>query len=386
MADETRKLVYIKQIDEIIPHNNADSLEIAVIGGWNIIVQKSIYSVGDYVVYFEIDSMLPVTEEFEFLRKYCYIKKDWLSTIMPNSEAFRIKSLKLRGVISQGLIIPISDSLSWELSEGNVHINDDLTDFFKVKKYEVPTNHFGLDNTGNKRNFPEFIAKTKQERIQNISKKELNDAFNNHELFECTRKYHGSSITVYAVNDTNVALFTKLVNKVKSFFSIKNTPAFRVGVCSRNIELDPNVDSNSFVSTANKTGLCKAVKQYCLQNNEELAFQGELCGPGIHDNHHNYLYNTIVIFDIFDIRTQKYLDPVTRYNIVLQIHDYGFTGQHAELEFPYIPLPSDDIPSLLKIAEYKLKSGKENEGHVWKSLKRDFSFKVVSNKFLLEEK
>lgn len=383
-VDETRKLVYIKQIDEIIPHNNADSLEIAVIGGWNIVVQKSIYKAGDYVVYFEIDSMLPITQEFEFLRKYCYIKKDWLSTIMPNSEAFRIKSLKLRGVISQGLIIPISESLSWELSEGNIHVNDDLTNFFKVKKYEVPTQHTGLDNTGKKRNFPEFIVKTKQERIQNISKKELNDAFNANELFECTRKYHGSSITVYAVNDTNISLLTK----IKSFFGIEVTNPMKIGVCSHNIELEySNAADNSFVATANKTGLCKAVKNYCQQNKVELAFQGELCGPGIQDNHHGYLYNTIVIFDIFDIKAQKYLDPITRYNIVFElINTYGFTGQHAELEFRYMTLPSNDISSLLKLAEYKLNTGKENEGHVWKSLTRDFSFKVVSNEFLLKEK
>lgn len=385
--DSERKLVSIRKIDSIIPHTNADTLEIAVIGGWNIIVQKNTFKVDDFVVYFEIDSLIPVVPEFEFLRKYCYINKSWLVGVMPNNEAFRIKSLKLRGTLSQGLIIPITDTLVNDLSLNVVDWDDDLSEYFGVQKYDPPQVVEGDSNLGRKGNFPDFIIKTKQERVQNISKSVLQEAYESKELFEATRKYHGSSITVYSVKDRKVNLIRKIQNWLKTFSGFDVATKFKVGVCSHNVELDISNSDNVFVKTAYNTQLITAIEKYCAETNTELAVQGELCGPNIQANHHGFSNLTIVVFDIFDIQKQEYIDPVKRKYIVDElIESFGFLGQHAQLEFNYRPLPSSDSQVLLGISEYKLASGKENEGIVWKSLERDFSFKAVSNKFLLEEK
>ncbi len=102
-----RKLVTIRKVNEIKEHPNADLLELAVIDGWQCVVKKGEFKAGESIVFFEIDSVLPVKEEFEFLRKSSYIKKDWL----PNGEGFRLKTIKLRKEISQGLIIKLPDEL-----------------------------------------------------------------------------------------------------------------------------------------------------------------------------------------------------------------------------------------------------------------------------------
>src|SRR3990167_1088831 len=103
-----RDLVSLRVICKLEEHPNADRLEIACIDGWKVVVGKWEFREGETILFFEADSLIPVSKDFEFLRKYCYINKAWLLGIMPNSEAFRIRTIKLRGVISQGLVAPLS--------------------------------------------------------------------------------------------------------------------------------------------------------------------------------------------------------------------------------------------------------------------------------------
>ena len=97
-----RKLATIKKITDINPIEGADKIELVTVGGWKVVVAKDVgHKVGDLVVYCEIDSFLPIREEFEFLRKSSYKK------MSDGTEGFRLKTIRLRGQISQGLILPI---------------------------------------------------------------------------------------------------------------------------------------------------------------------------------------------------------------------------------------------------------------------------------------
>lgn len=97
-----RKLASIRRISDIQPIEGADMIELAIVDGWKVVVAKNVgHKVGDMVVYCEIDSFLPIREEFEFLRKSSFKK-------MGDQEGFRLRTSKLRGQISNGLILPLS--------------------------------------------------------------------------------------------------------------------------------------------------------------------------------------------------------------------------------------------------------------------------------------
>ena len=93
-----RKLATIDTITNLTPIPNSDFLEIAIIRHWQAVVEKGEFKVGEKIVYCEIDSLLPVKPEYEHLRSRCYKKYG-------NKEGFRLKSIKLRGCLSQGLVL-----------------------------------------------------------------------------------------------------------------------------------------------------------------------------------------------------------------------------------------------------------------------------------------
>jgi len=98
-----RKLATIRQISDLSPIEGADKIELATVGGWKVVVAKDVgHKVGDLVVYCEIDSFLPIRDEFEFLRKSSYKK------MSDGTEGFRLKTIKLKNQISNGLILPLS--------------------------------------------------------------------------------------------------------------------------------------------------------------------------------------------------------------------------------------------------------------------------------------
>jgi RNA ligase (TIGR02306 family) len=112
-----RKLASIKSISDILPIEGKDRIELAIIDGWQIIVKKGEYIIGDKTIFVEIDSVLPEKEEFEFLRK----------------NKFRIKTMKLGGVLSQGICFP----LSLLPNDKQYNLEDDVTDILGIKQYEA---------------------------------------------------------------------------------------------------------------------------------------------------------------------------------------------------------------------------------------------------------
>jgi RNA ligase (TIGR02306 family) len=332
-----RKLASIRTITDIRPIENADMIELASVGGWNVVVAKNVgHKVGDWVVYCEIDSFLPIREEFEFLRKSSYKK-------MGDREGFRLKTVKLRGQISQGLILPFHI-----LPFGDTfHEGQDVSDILGIIKYEPP---IPAELAGKVKGvFPSFIPKTDEERVQNITVEYTALFFNSNQKFYVTEKLDGSSATYY----------------------IKNG---EFGVCSRNLELLETED-NTFWKVARHLGLEE--KMSSLGRN--ISFQGELIGEGIQGNPYKIKGQTVKFFNIFDIDTQS---KVGVYEFVQIIEELGL--ETVPILYDFV-LP-ESVEKMLDFAEGKsqLNSNTEREGLVVRSYDMSISFKAISNKFLLK--
>lgn len=196
-----RKLATLRRIKKLMPIEGADAIELALVDGWQVVVAKNVgYQQNDLVIYCEIDSFLPIREEFEFLRRTSYKK-------MADREGFLLRTIRLRGQISQGLILPITvlgDNTSG-LYEGM-----DVTEKLGIVKYEAPIPASLQGKV--KGSFPSFIPKTDEERVQNLEKEYNQLIFSSKHQLYVTEKLDGSSYTAYF-----------------------NRGQF--GVCSRNLEL-----------------------------------------------------------------------------------------------------------------------------------------------------
>lgn len=353
----TRKLATIRTVDEIRPIEGADAIECAIVDGWQAVVKKGEFEVGDLCFYFEIDSVLPICEEFEFLRKGCYVKKDWLiSKHNPTGEGFRLKTIRLRGQISQGLVTPFPE---WAWNDDDFYEGADITNHMQVVKWDppVPAQLSGIA----KGNFPSFIPKTDQERIQNIKPRDLEKYYDYH--FEMTIKMDGSSMTMYRFDD-------------------------RVGVCSRNLELDIEADNDTTFATMGKD---LGVLEYLNEKELNFALQGELMGPGIQGNREKLNRHIFFLYDVYDINNGKYLNSADRLNLLGDITQWQKDNNKTEIA--QCPIISTDVKiSHLSLEDFlDMADGSsyckdvEREGVVFKCIEDpSFSFKVISNKYLLK--
>jgi RNA ligase (TIGR02306 family) len=203
-----RQLVTITKIKEVRAIPNADAIEAAMMttNGWVCVVKKGEFQPGDLAVYFEIDSFIPshkkkvLDERFQFLDGR-FNKK------MEDVEGYRLRTIKLRGQISQGLVLPVN--IFPEIRSPKE--GQDVSKTLHVQLYEPPQ-HAGnpLRPVERTRSFPNFIRKTDQERIQSFKPEEIEELY--HHTFEVTAKMDGTSCTMYCNKGT-------------------------FGVCSRNLEL-----------------------------------------------------------------------------------------------------------------------------------------------------
>jgi hypothetical protein len=357
-----RKLASIRRISDIQEIPGADLIELALVDGWKVVVAKDVgHKVGNLVVYCEIDSFLPIKEEFEFLRKSSYKK-------MGDQEGFRLRTVKLRGQVSQGLILPISvfGVYGYRMSEDLLNENpalepnksvispsemielvvgNDMTEVLGIVKYEPP---IPAELAGKVKGlFPSFIRKTDEERIQNLASEY--EEMKKHTYYE-TEKLDGSSATFFYNNG-------------------------EFGVCSRNLEL-LETEGNTFWKVARELDLENKMREYGMN----ISFQGELIGEGVQGNPYKIKGQTVRFFNLFDIDLQVYHSlPV-------------FKETMKELGLETVPVLNtnfklpDTIDELLKMADGKseLNPNFDREGIVVRSLDRTITFKVISNKFLLK--
>jgi len=335
-----RKLATVRIITDIKPIEGADMIELATVGGWNVVVAKNVgHKVNDKVVYCEIDSFLPIREEFEFLRKSSYKK-------MGDQEGFRLKTIKLRGQVSQGLILPI---VVLNPPDTNIYVTPfeglDVTEMLGVVKYEPP---IPAELAGKVKGlFPSFIRKTDEERIQNLASEY--EEMKKHTYYE-TEKLDGSSATFFYNNG-------------------------EFGVCSRNLEL-LETEGNTFWKVARELDLENKMREYGVN----ISVQGELIGEGIQGNPYKIKGQTVRFFNLFDIDLQEY-HSLSMFQLLMM--DLGL--ETVPVLNTHFHLP-DTIDELLKMADGKseLNPNFDREGIVVRSLDRTISFKVISNKFLLK--
>jgi RNA ligase (TIGR02306 family) len=334
-----RKLASVVKIVDIQPIVGADAIMVASVKGWKVVVKKDEYKVGDLAVYYEIDSFLPVRTQFEFLRKSSFKR-------MGSTEGFRLKTIRLRGQISQGLLTPIPEGIS------NPKEGDDLTETLGIVKYEPP---IPAQLAGKiKGTFPSFIPKTEEIRIQNFESEVGFSPVG--ERAYVTEKLDGTSFTCYFNNGV-------------------------FGVCGRNWELTETND-NSLWRMANVLQL----KEKMTKHGKNIALQGELIGAGINGNLYGLQDHKLFFFTGYDIDKGRrmFFDELewVLFGMDLQmvpvLEKYGFV----------IPNEGNVVDYMLKYAEGKsvLNMEVDREGVVVRGLEREFSFKAISNTYLLGNK
>ncbi|MCK9571563.1 RNA ligase (ATP) [Candidatus Pacearchaeota archaeon] len=259
-----RKLASIQEITSISPIPGADSIEVANVLGWHVVVKKGEFEPRERIVYVEVDSVLPEKPEYEFLRKYCYIDKNGF-------KGFRIRTAKLMGQVSQGIVFPLSVLPKQPI--GTYYSEQDVTDLLGIVKYDPPTpaTLSGLV----KGNFPAFIPKTDETRIQAIP-----GILERHRGKECyaTEKLDGSSMTAYLYGD-------------------------QFGICSRNLELKES-ENNALWQVATRYDLKGAIEGM----GGNLALQGEIIGPGVQGNKYKLKETQFRIYNIYDLEANRYID------------------------------------------------------------------------------
>ena len=363
-----RKLATIRKITNIVPIENCDNIALAIVDGWTVIIKKSEFSIGDSCVFFEIDSFLPLEPRYEFLKK---------TTKFDGKEGYRIKTMKMKGVLSQGLALPLS--MFPEVSTND----DDVTNRLNVIKFDLEQ-FYGANTAGPRErkygSFPTFIPKTDQPRIQNMT-----HMFLTHKAttFEETLKLDGSSMTCYKIPNKPT-----LFQRVLSFFG-KQLPTHKFGVCSRNVDLKP---SDNKVQTFDNFGKKSVYAQsdfwataikMDIENKLPIgyAIQGELIGPQIQANHEKVSSLDYFVFDVYDINKKQYLTPEARREFCKQNNI-----QHVPVTNPNAtPLQMTLEELLAHVDTESMNPGTVSEGRVYKSNSYPtMSFKVINNKYLLK--
>lgn len=346
-----RQLATIRKIDEIRPIEGADAIELAILGGWQTVIKKGEYNAGDLAVYCEIDSWIPTTLA-------PFLSKGKEPREFNGVKGERLRTVKLRGALSQGLLLPLNDLLKMKYdSEVVVGEGDDVTEMLGIQKWEMP---IPAQLAGEVRgNFPTGIPKTDQERCQNLVK-EITAAMESELQFEVTEKLEGSSMTCYLING-------------------------EFGVCSRNLDLK-ETEANAFWQVARKEKIEE--KMRAAYTGSDFALQGELIGPGIQGNIYKLSEQEFRIFDIYNVSGGFYAIPSERKSLVeeMGLKHVPILASAAEL---VDSLGITDIPQLLSFAEGKSVMGMigcEREGLVFKQVNGGMSFKAISNRYLAAEK
>lgn len=342
-----RKLASVRKIANIESIEGADKIVLATVDGWKVVTGVNEFRVGDLAVYFEIDSFIPDSIA-PFLTKPGHTPKTYNGVL-----GQVLKTAKLRGQVSQGLLMPIKSFDGTELQTSyffnTIKEGDDVTEILGIQKWEaeIPACISGFA----KGNFPSWGNKTDQERCENLVK-EIEKMYQDDVKFEVTIKLDGSSC------------------------SIGTSPDGIYTVCSRNLSLKTDQDGNAMVNVGRKYEMEEKTKKY-----PGLLFSGELIGPGIQKNPENLKEADWYIFDIWDSKERKYLDVDSRLNIVKEL---GL--KHVPIMANNTSLAELDLKNISEIKAFAIGRsmyGDSREGIVFKSNDGKSSFKAISTKYLL---
>lgn len=336
-----RKLASIQVIKELSLINGADAILCAKVLGWECVVKKSEFTVNDKCVYFEIDSVLPIATWNDHLRK-------------EEGKKLRVKTIRLRGQLSQGLALPLSI-----LPQGDYEVGQDVTSIVNVEKYEpvVPAHLSGMA----KGNFPAFLHKTDETRLQS-EPRVLDEAISKGLMLVGTLKMDGTSFTAYR-RDADF------------------------GVCSRNLNLKETED-NAHWRMVRKLKL----EEILRSEPTNLCIQGEMAGPSIQGNRMGFKQVDLYLFNLYDIDTGKYFSHNELY-VFAKKHGLNVVPTVHRLDFAVVgPMDANHLINISNNLNYD--NGTPAEGIVWRSacetysevFKGRMSFKTISNRYLLAYK
>lgn len=365
-----RKLASVQRIISLSPIKDADLIEKATILGWEVVVaKKDNFKVGDMVIYVEVDAILPDRPEFEFLRE----------------RKFRIRTIKLKGQVSQGIVFPLSILRNTDgYKEGS-----DVTENLGVRKYD-PQAEFERRETDRlasidknrmtkflkryawyrrlvfkptKIPFPAFIRKTDEDRIQLFP-----DYYEKwgHLTFDITEKVDGQSATYFCIPNPRKGILRK-----KWLF----------GVCSRNFQL-LKPDNSSYWELAKALNIQEKMEWWCNLYQKGLIIQGEATGIGIQGNKYNLNNRELFVFNVYSYSNGK----TTVFNQGEQVvFCANLDIKTAEWLNHDIYLLST-IPEMVELAKGSsiLNSNIPREGIVVRNYENNISFKVINPDFLLK--
>lgn len=361
-----RKLASIRKITELRPIPGADRIEVAQVDGWQCVVRRGEFQEGEHIVYVEIDSIVPERPEFEFLR----------------DRGFRVRTIRLRGQVSEGLVLPMS-----VLDDGIIYdLGDDVTDVLGIKKYDPEARQegellntakkkrksavtrfllrfgwyrrfFGGDKRGGRSDFPDWIAKTDETRIQNLPSLFENERDAGTE-FSVTEKMDGQSATYYLRRKRGVK-------------------KYEFGVCSRNIKLAKPDDSSYW--TVAKQYEIENVLRGLIGKNDFVVMQGEICGRGIQKNKYGIDGYRLFVFNLIFPDGKCTTEEIAKY-----LSPYGVQTVPIVEEGKTLP------GTIAEMVEYSrgesfVRRGAPREGVVVRNTDKNISFKVINPDYLLAE-
>lgn len=368
----SRKLASVQKVKAIRPIEGADRIEVVQVLNWDCVAQKGLYNIGDLVIYFEIDSLLPDIPMLEWLKKSAWSQK---------LNKYKISTHKFRSQISQGLILPLSDldNLLEQIRPDNILARTswrqyategtDLTEILGIEKYEPPVSNGPL---GDLIHHEWYVPKTDEERIQTCAEDVLPKYIKSKQGDWYTSiKLDGTSCTAGLFEDM-----------------------FLIG--GRNQWYK---DDNMYTTTVKKYITEEKLKAYQKTTGMYIVFQGELCGPGIQSNKLGLKEKDWFIFNVFISDTGK-MDSYTKCDLLNMLNICEYFGLktvplipfEAKFNFETTSNIDETVENLLTYADnFKYRTYFENaspsqvaEGLVFRMNDMTNSFKVISNKFLLK--
>lgn len=343
-----RKLASIQRVYAVEPIEGADRIEMAKVLGWQCVVNKGSFAPMDLGVYFEIDSFLPIRPEFEFLRGTSYRSSDLMG------EGFKLRSMKFRGQISQGLLLPLS---TFQEIPSNVQVGQDVSELLGVRKWEIEERATTGGNVIG--GLPYDVPHTDETRVQ--AEPELIQAFAGLEYYIST-KMDRSSHSICVDED-----------------------AFHV--TGHNYEYKDD-DSSAFYRLVNERKYKAALERFAkISGDQTVTVQGEFCAPGIQQNR---LRLSRPEWYVFTIRENGKRVGLERMKEICRA--CGFNMVPIEEVGTDLPSKYPTVEALLERADGEYPNGGKKEGIVVRTTEPVYSeiiggplsMKVVSNKYLLK--
>ena len=362
--ENTLSCCYVSKIDEIMEIPGADNIEQARIGGWNCIIQKNQFKVGENVIVATTDAMIPVELATE-MNVVNYLRK-----------GTRVRTVKLKGVYSECLLIPFKFAPKKEYEVGK-----DMMEIMGIQKYEPPVKMIQL-SSGKKIRYsenPNFLIYYKFPNQKNVP-----EMFNTDDLVQITRKIHGTNARYGIVKKHKLTFW----DKVKKFFKVSNQWIdFEFVVGSHNVEKGSDsqgfYDTNVWYEIADKYNIKEKMWNFVKKLGKDtigsnFVIYGEIYGNGIQKGYDYGLKDMeFVGFDLMidgEYQNQQTTDKIIRVNLELPHVPVLFTGYWSkEIQDSYVfnnNISGTKIP---------------HEGVVVKTLdgKRDKISKVINPDYLI---